>query len=551
MKKLPILLALFAAIVTLAVGCSGGTSSPADPLFSQGDKYLAEQSYKAAIETFQSIHDQYPGTFDASYAEERIAVCYCSWANNLKYEYEYEAAIEKLQILVEQYPDTDAGQNAVELDEIPFAYLQWGNYLMLEKQDYQSALEKYEFVIAEYPEAKYDYAAKAWESISWCYWRWGSRLYGEENYVEAMEKYHLVLTQYPDSECASKLREDGDIANCYYRLGNQAEEKGNLDAAIQDYEAVLEGWPQSIWASSAEDKLPNLYLTKASQLEQEGQWAEAFQQYEKVVNRFPDSRGAYDAKRSLRQCAYEYGRLLQDEAKFQEAIERYKASGLKEAEEMMPECYYLWAQRLCEEHRYDEALEKYVIIIEDYPDSDWALWEKGEILKPVPAEYLYDYATGLGVSESAIRLYQTILDYHPESSYIADTEKAMVEIGIALIMVGEYGTLPPATREGSVTAGGTAVIELRNGTPYTLLVLFKGPDTKVVYLKPDPDAKEYFILPYGGITEYTKETINLTPGVYQIGARVSKTSIAPWYGTDTFQSNEQYSEIFYIRVTFG
>ncbi len=56
MKKLPILLALFAAIVTLAVGCGGGISSPADPLFRQGDKYLAEQSYKAAIETFQSIH---------------------------------------------------------------------------------------------------------------------------------------------------------------------------------------------------------------------------------------------------------------------------------------------------------------------------------------------------------------------------------------------------------------------------------------------------------------------------------------------------------------
>ncbi len=551
MKKLPILLALFAAIVTLAVGCSGGTSSPADPLFNQGDKHLAEQSYKAAIETFQSIRDQYPGTFDASYAEERIAVCYWSWANGLKYENEYEAAIEKLQILVEQYPDTDAGQNAVESGEIPFAYLKWGYYLRQEKKDYQSALEKFEFVIAEYPETKYDYAAKARESISWCYWRWGYHLYQEENYAEAIEKYQVVLTEYPDSESAAEVREDEDISLCYYKLAQRQEEEGDFEAAIGNYETILQRWPQGLRASSAQDKLPHLYLAKASQYEQEGQWGEAFQIYEKVLSQFPDSREAYDAKRSLRQCAYEYGRLLQDEAKFQEAIERYKASGLKEAEEMMSECYYLWAQRLCEEHQYDEALEKYVIIIEDYPDSDWALWEKGEILKPVPPEYLYDYATGLGVSESALRLYQTILDYHPESSYIADTEKAMVEIGIALIMVGEYGTLPPATREGSVTAGGTAVIELRNGTPYTLLVLFKGPDTKVVYLKPDPDAKEYFILPYGGVTEYTKETINLTPGAYQIGARVSKTSIAPWYGTDTFQSNEQYSEIFYIRVTFG
>ena len=66
-----------------------------------------------------------------------------------------------------------------------------------------------------------------------------------------------------------------------------------------------------------------------------------------------------------------------------------------------------------------------------------------------------------------------------------------------------------------------------------------------------PDASEYGILPFGGIIEYTKETIKLSHGAYRVGARVSKTSVAPWYGTDTFQGNEQYSEIFYIRVTYG
>jgi len=551
MKMSSVLLVLFMVITLLTVGCNAGTSSPADPLFRQGDKYLAEQSYKDAIETFQSIRDQYPGTFDASHAEERIAVCYQSWANNLKYKNEYEAAIEKLQMVVEQYPDTDAGQNAVELGDIPFVYLQWGDYLSLEKQDYQSALEKYEFVIAKYPETKYDYAAKARESVFWCYFRWGSRLYQEENYAEAMEKYHLVLTQYPDSECASQLREGGDIAKCYYGLAEQAEEKGNLDAAIKNYEAILEGWPQSFRASSSENKLPHLYLSNASQLEQESQWAEAFQQYEKVVNRFPDSREAYEARNSLRQCSYEYARLLQNEGKYEEAIEKYETSGLEEANEAISECHYLWAQRLREENKYDEALEKYVIVINDYPNTVWASWEKGEILKPVPAEHLYKYAEKLGVSESALRLYQAILDYHPQSDYITGTEKAMVDIGIALIMEGEHGIIPPATSEGTVAAGGTAVIEVRNGTPYTLLVLFKGPDTKVVYLKPDPDAVEYGILPFGGITEYTEQTIKLSPGAYQIGVRVSKTSIAPWYGTDIFQGNEQYSEIFYIRVTYG
>jgi len=551
MKISSVLLVLFVAITLLTVGCQAGTSSPADPLFRQGDEYLRQQDYQAAIQTFQSICEQYPDTFDASYAEERIAVCYSSWANSLKYENEYEAAIEKLEIVMEQYPNTDAARSAVELGEIAFAYLQWGNYLMLEKQDYQSAQEKYEFVIAEYPETKYNYAAKAKEGIPWCYFHWGYRLYDEEKYAEAMEKYQVVLTQYPESECASQLRTEDEIPRCYNGLAKQAEDEGNLDAAIRNHEAILDGWPQSLWASSSEDKLPQLYLARASQLEQESQWAEALQQYQKIVNQFPDSLEVSEAKESLRQCSYHYGRLLQQEGRYQEAIEKYQASGSMEAEGMMPECYYLWAQQLCEGRQYSEALEKYITIIEDYPDSDWASWEKGEILKAVPPDYLYDYAAGLGVSEGALRLYQTILDYHSQSSYIADTERAMVEIGIALIMGEEHGTLPPASREGSVTAGGTAVIEVRNGTPYTLLVLFKGPETRVVYLRPDPDAEEYFIVPFGGITEYTEETIELAPGEYQIGARVSETSIVPWYGTDSFQSNEQYSQVFYIRVTIG
>ena len=539
-------------IATGMISCGAETSSPADPLFRQGDKYLAEQSYKAAIETFQSIRDQYPSTFDASYAEERIAVCYYSWANDLKYENEYETAIEKLQILVEQYPDTDAGHSAVELGEIPFAYLQWGDYLMLEKQDYQSALGKYEFIIAEYPETKYNYAAKAWENISWCYLRWGHSLYDEENYAEAIEKYEIVLTEYPDSECASELLEREDLSRCYYELAERQQEEGDLDAAMETYEAILQRWPQSLRASSAKDKLPHLYLAKASQLEQEKRWGEAFQIYEKILSQFPDSREASDVRITLLPpCSYEYARLLQSEGKYEEAIEKYETSSLREAEEALPECYYLWAQQLQEEHQYDEALEKYVIILNDYLDTDWASWEKGEILSAIPAEYLYNQAAKLGVSESALRLYQAILDYHPQSDYITGTKKAMVDIGIALIMEGEHGIIPPATSEGTVAAGGTALIEVRNGTPYTLLLLFKGPDTEVVYLKPDPDAKEYGILPFGGITEYTEETIKLRPGAYQIGARVSKTAIAPWYGTDTFQSNEQYSEIFYIRVTYG
>ncbi len=65
MKRIRAVLVLFAAIVLLVVGCSGGTSSPADPLFRQGDEYLRQQDYEVAMQALiqldqdlQPKHDQ-------------------------------------------------------------------------------------------------------------------------------------------------------------------------------------------------------------------------------------------------------------------------------------------------------------------------------------------------------------------------------------------------------------------------------------------------------------------------------------------------------------
>ncbi len=554
MKRIRAVLVLFAAIVLLVVGCSGGTPSPAEPLFRQADELEQAQDYEGAIQVYERIREQYPGTFDASYASERIAWNYESWAHHLKYggESNYEKAIEKLEIIIEQYPDTDPATFVRDTEGIPEAYFEWARNLRNPVHDYQSALEKYQIIVSQYPQS--DYAAKASEAIPACYQEWGDYLSREENYLGAIEKYEILLSEYRDSEPAADLRGDkwGDISWAYYKVAQRHSEEGNYDAAIDSYQAILERWSQSVHVSSAKEKLPTVYLAKASELEREEDWAEAFDIYQKILTQFPKSSEAHEVNLSLiDRSAYEYGRLLQSQGRYEEAIEKYEISGTAEAIEALWECYYLSAQHLAKEGKYREALEKYVTILNDYPNTIWASWERDEILRPIPSKYLYDFAAGLGVSEAAMRLYQAILDYHPGSDYIAPAQKAMVDIGIALITEGEYGTLPPATREGSVAAGGTAVIEVRNGTPYTLIVLFKGPDTKVVYLKPNPDAGEYFIIPYGGITEYTTETINLTAGAYQIGARVSKTSIDPWYGTDTFQSNEQYSEVFYIHVTYG
>jgi len=556
MKRLLVLAALVIAVVMLAAGCHAQPVSPSRVLLDQANELRVAEDYAAAIEAYQNICDQYPGSWETSHAKDMIAVSYRFWSRDLIRENSYGPAIEKLEIAVGQYPDTNVAQDITEEGEIPLAYIKWAQYLVREKHDYQSAVEKYELVVAQYPQTKYNYASDAREKIPWCFQRWGDYLFDEGNYADAMDKYDLVLNEYPDSETASRLQQSDDILDCYYSLAQQEEEEGELDSAIENYEAVLEHWPQSWMAESVRRKLAKVYLTRASEFEQEKQWGRAFQIYQKFMSKFSDevAVGAqmHDVKfELLPQCAYEYGNMLESEKRYPEAIETYQIARLKESREAIPRCHYLWAQQLQAEEKYDEAVEKYVTILSDYPDTVWASWEKGEILAGIPAKCLCDNAAKLGVSESALRLYEAILDYHSESDYITETKQSMVDIGIAMILGGEHGTLPSATSEGTIAAGGTAVIEVRNGTPYTLLVLFKGHDTEVVYLRPHPDAIEYIILPVGGITKYTKEEIRLSPGEYQIGARVSKTDISPWYGTDSFASNERYSQVFYIRVTLG
>ncbi len=413
-------LLLLVLTIAVAVSCTPKTSYPEDPLFQQADEQMQAQSYSAAIQTYQRIRDKYPDTIFASQSEENIAGCYYIWSERLMYpEEDYEAALEKLQIVVEQYPHTESGRTVINEDYIPKSYLRWARYLSHSERDHQSALEKYEFVIDQYPQT--EYAAQAREQLSWCYYGWGRDLYSGDDYAGAVEKYEVVLVEYPDSEPAADLRgERGEyISQAYNKVAEQQWEEGDYDAAIDSYQAILERWSQSTAAISAGDNLPKVYLAKASGLQQEERWAEAFDIYQMILIRFPRTDAALDTEFNfLCQCAYGYGSLLQSQGRYEEAIEKYEISGTAEAIKTLPKCYYLSVQHLAEEGKYREALDNYVTVLNDYPDSVWALWEKGEILGTIPADYLFEYASELGTTENARRLYEVVLDYHPESDYV-------------------------------------------------------------------------------------------------------------------------------------
>jgi predicted nucleic acid-binding Zn-ribbon protein len=223
---------------------------------------------------------------------------------------------------------------------------------------------------------------------------------------------------------------------------------------------------------------------------------------------------------------------------------------------MVPLDLYEEAVALKEQEQYGLALEKCLEIVDNYPDS---VWESAadNMLKETPPEQLFDEAFKLQEDENfdrAIRLYQAIVDYHSNSNYAEAAEKAIVDCEVAKIAVAEHGELPSFESTGTVTAEGNAVVEVRNAAPYVLTILFSGPESKSITLKPHPEAKVYssFItmLPGWYPKNWTQTTIELEAGTYKIAAKVDDPDVTPWYGEEDFNSDEKYEELFYVVQTF-
>jgi hypothetical protein len=43
-------------------------------------------------------------------------------------------------------------------------------------------------------------------------------------------------------------------------------------------------------------------------------------------------------------------------------------------------------------------------------------------------------------------------------------------------------------------------------------------------------------------------TVPISPGNYEIAAKVSDPSVTPFYGTDTYAANTEYSHHFYLTT---
>jgi hypothetical protein len=115
---------------------------------------------------------------------------------------------------------------------------------------------------------------------------------------------------------------------------------------------------------------------------------------------------------------------------------------------------------------------------------------------------------------------------HPKGPESDETRT--VENEIAKIRAGAHAAMPAAQAAGAAPGAGTSIV-VKNDTQFDLSVYYAGPVSRSVQIAP----KE-------------SRVVSLPAGPYQVAAKVSDPSVIPFYGTESYSADTQYSVNFYI-----
>lgn len=106
-----------------------------------------------------------------------------------------------------------------------------------------------------------------------------------------------------------------------------------------------------------------------------------------------------------------------------------------------------------------------------------------------------------------------------------------VQDDIGRIRNGQHADLPRSQGRPTQGLNGASEYAVENSTDYVLTILMSGPSPQRVQIPP-----------------HAIQSIRVTPGTYEIAARVSDPSVIPYYGTESFSRDFQHPTQFYIRV---
>ena len=132
--------------------------------------------------------------------------------------------------------------------------------------------------------------------------------------------------------------------------------------------------------------------------------------------------------------------------------------------------------------------------------------------------------------ENTLSSYQKYLKLYPNGSHKSAAEKRIIDIQVANVYAGEHSALPPMDQVG-YGHGSVSDIEIYNNTPYTLTVLYSGPESKNVV-----------------ISQHETRTIYMKNGSYKIAASVSASNVRNCAGSEVLTGGS-YNVQYYIKTS--
>jgi len=448
--------------------------------------------------------------------------------------------------------------------------------------DYEGAIENYQaFVDGEYylfQDGEYFSSYEAEKAIGAIYRAWAEELASQGRYSEAIEKYQAFIDgDYflsEDGEYYSSHDAGNAIGAIYKAWAEELESQGQYGEAIAYYQAFIDGEylvsedGEYFSSYDAGDAIGSIYKAWAEELVSQGKYGEAIEKYQAFIDGdyFLSEDGgyfsSYYAEKLIEDYRYFWAQELESEGDYEAAIAQfsmvtYSSDYYEDAQAALPDCCYSWVTQLKSQGQYQQAVEEYVLVLEQYPTTAWASSENGDkLLQGMPASELLQSMQQLLDEErieGAAWVYAAILDLYPTSPQASSAQQILadaIDAYVSSIASGQHGELPSFTT-ASDPAGGSATVEIRNACPYVISVSFSGPETKALFIECHPEAFAYVITPFGNPSKYKVGTIQLQPGQYRIVARVSDTSISPWYGEMNLTQDQKYTTYFYILQSWG
>ncbi|HUO03648.1 MAG TPA: outer membrane protein assembly factor BamD [Candidatus Binataceae bacterium] len=244
MKRLGLILV---ALVLLPVAACSMIEKPSgEDFYAQAQSDFADKDYKASIENYQKLIDQFPFSPYAEDAELKIGLAHYQ-------EKDYAEAVAALDDFQRMHPTSK------DLDLVTY-YIAMSYYDQIGREDQdqtktQQALKRFEEVEQRFPEG--DFAELAREHIVVCREMLarnemlvGNYYFKRANFRAAESRFAELMQQYPDTPVAP---------DALFDLGLSLEKEGKKYSAAQAFAAVEKHFPNTGYAKRAHDELNKIH----------------------------------------------------------------------------------------------------------------------------------------------------------------------------------------------------------------------------------------------------------------------------------------------------